>query len=706
MNPKDIINFLAPNFSDLLQATFFMVMISMLLFTMVCVHLLVNKKAWEKNWNRESNGANPNALDIKHGSVTDLWQVTATWPEKLAEVMPGLLLVIGLLGTFLGLGLALDKASSILGSSGAMEASGTADSIQNMMGMLKGLGTKFKTSTWGISGFIILKFWSEITRFEEKRLSWVISKAKTATDNHNKLIEDSKKEKFQQQKQIATLVASHISKQIVNAIGTNSDKIIHHNKESFDNHGSHISNLLQTHSTRHQKNMESLVQELKQSTYVINASLLTLEEKASIRSADAIHTVNEGFSKASTEIQSYHTRHQQDMEILIQELKQSTVTINTSLLSLEDKASIHSTNAIQAINDGLCKATTEIQRMSEASQKTNDAMELFTTSTQTVVKNMDSAAERMASGAHGIGEASSNLVSAVQTFESSFTKVLDNIRTDLGSAITNMSDQASQTLEIGSRQLSEATQQISKSMEQLSGDVRQTMNNVKDSIETGLKIQKNASEQFAVISETLSNNIEQTTNTVEAMATPIKNGLKAISETNMKFSPIIQKNIEISEKLSSIAEKFQAIEDLASSNHVISQKLQELIQSLDLGKDETNDTIRQGIKEQNGQIAKVFQDVNQAMANRLQELIRSLDTGKTEMNSAISQSMKDQSSQMAKVLQDSNQTTISQFQALITSLDSVKNTVNLALHQSMKIQDSQTPKLLQDESPEINPTLP
>ncbi|MBN3757447.1 hypothetical protein G3N95_31255 [Paraburkholderia sp. Tr-20389] len=92
--------------------------------------------------------------------------------------MPGMLLVIGLLGTFLGLGLALNHASHILGQPDALTANGAADSMRDLVGLLQGLGTKFKTSTWGISGFVLLKFWSEITRFAEKRLAWVIGKVK------------------------------------------------------------------------------------------------------------------------------------------------------------------------------------------------------------------------------------------------------------------------------------------------------------------------------------------------------------------------------------------------------------------------------------------------------------------------------------------------------------------------------------------------
>lgn len=171
----DILGFLLPEFGDPLQLTFFLIIFVMVGATIAGAHRTARPDAWERKWSR---GAPDDHLDIEHGSVTDLWHAVATAPEKLAEIMPGLLLVVGLLGTFLGLGLALNNASSILGHANLADPGAAADSMQNLLGMLQGLGTKFKTSTWGILSFVLLKIWSEATRFEEKRLAWVIGKVK------------------------------------------------------------------------------------------------------------------------------------------------------------------------------------------------------------------------------------------------------------------------------------------------------------------------------------------------------------------------------------------------------------------------------------------------------------------------------------------------------------------------------------------------
>lgn len=183
MNLEEVLSFLLPQSGDILQAGFLTIILLMMGLTIISAHLTARPASWERKWNRGTPHDLSDDLDIEHGSVTDLWHAVATAPEKLAEIMPGMLLVVGLLGTFLGLGLALNHASNILGQPNALSASGAASSMQDLLGLLQGLGTKFKTSTWGITGFVMLKIWSETTRFEEKRLTWVIAKVKTELDN-------------------------------------------------------------------------------------------------------------------------------------------------------------------------------------------------------------------------------------------------------------------------------------------------------------------------------------------------------------------------------------------------------------------------------------------------------------------------------------------------------------------------------------------
>ena len=132
---------------------FFTLILIVFLVTVISTKLNAKTESWEKNWLIDQN-KKISKLDIEQGSVIDLSQLIATKSEKVADVMPGIILIIGLLGTFIGLGLALDKASSILGSANPDSMN---DSMAQLMGMMEGLGTKFKTSTWGLMAFLLLK---------------------------------------------------------------------------------------------------------------------------------------------------------------------------------------------------------------------------------------------------------------------------------------------------------------------------------------------------------------------------------------------------------------------------------------------------------------------------------------------------------------------------------------------------------------------
>ncbi len=183
MDILSIISFLSPfGFSpfkvEILPIAFFSLILFLFVYTIFQVKKHANAENWEKNWHGKDGDASDD-LDAEHGSILDLSDAVATRAEKIADVMPGIILIIGLLGTFIGLGLALDKASSILSSA---DASAMDSSMTQLMGMLEGLGAKFKTSTWGLLAFLLLKPIMAKDGYEERRLKWVIEKVKREFD--------------------------------------------------------------------------------------------------------------------------------------------------------------------------------------------------------------------------------------------------------------------------------------------------------------------------------------------------------------------------------------------------------------------------------------------------------------------------------------------------------------------------------------------
>ena len=128
-------------------------------------------------------------FDIAHGSIFELSSAVATWPERCAEVLPSLLLVIGLLGTFLGVGFALDSAAGVLGN----KEGDPSKLISDMLPMLEGMGALFKSSIYGIICFLVFSLIRNALGFEKRRLTWCIKhcydEIKSEKDSRKKMVE-------------------------------------------------------------------------------------------------------------------------------------------------------------------------------------------------------------------------------------------------------------------------------------------------------------------------------------------------------------------------------------------------------------------------------------------------------------------------------------------------------------------------------------
>jgi methyl-accepting chemotaxis protein len=148
------------------------------------------------------------------------------------------------------------------------------------------------------------------------------------------------------------------------------------------------------------------------------------------------------------------------------------------------------------------------------------------------------ASNKMAEGAHKVGVAGSSLVKAVDDFSTQFTQVLGDVRTDLSTAINNMSEQAAQTLEQGTKELGKATLEISTALGVLSEDVTTTMNGVKASIEKSLKIQQDGAVLFRRSSDTLNENVSASTELVQKLGEDIRSGLQAVSDSGRRMASI------------------------------------------------------------------------------------------------------------------------------------------------------------------------
>ena len=483
----ELIDFLLPSFNDPLQVGFLLIISVMIVYTTISAHLAARPASWERKWNRGTPDRDEDDLDIEHGSVTDLWHAVATSSEKLAEIMPGMLLVVGLLGTFLGLGMALNHASTILGQSNAL-----ADSMGDLLSMLQGLGTKFKTSTWGIMGFVLLKIWSEVTRFDEKRLIWVIDKVKVELDRRareRQAVEESRqRELFQQISRASAHIVDGISAAVSQA-------------------------------DRSQQHLLTVIHGTLTHTHGEVKETLSLANDRVLQSLDTVReTLSQGFDRVD------HT------------LLRTHAEMESSLLS--STGTVHGT-------------LTTIQ---QAQQSSSEVLARFSQGTQEIVQQMADAAKVMASGAGKVSSAAHGLETVVHDFGSEFRTVLDDVRRDLSNAIGTMSERSASTLKEGSEKLESATREISEALGVLSENVKDTMGQVETSIGQALAIQKKSSSEFTVSAETLNEQIGATTLSTRQLGEDIKAGLRSVAEAGQQMRGIgksLEKQAPMLERIAS-----------------------------------------------------------------------------------------------------------------------------------------------------------
>ena len=554
MNTTELFEFLLPQIEPL-QLGFLSLIIAMMLTTIGTTHWYARNIFWERKWNNGTSDQHSNDLDIDHGSITDLWYAVATAPEKLAEIMPGMLLVVGLLGTFLGLGLALNHASHILGQTNALSPAGAASSMQDLMGLLQGLGTKFKTSTWGITGFLLLKVWSSLTRFDEKRLTWVIHKVKSELENRKLLLQKTEEDKqqtlFSQISKAAEKITQGINKNVTEL--TDSQKIIHQESLQYLQKGikiihhdlTNISTTIQSHNS---------------------TIKLTLEQESKI--------IHEDLIAISASIQSENLEIRHLLEKNIQITHQDLVSINT------------------------------------ATEASSQAMAGFVSSTQTIINDMSAASNKMADGAQKVGVAGSSLLKAVDDFSTQFTQVLGDVRTDLSTAINDMSEQAAQTLEQGTKELGKATLEISTALGVLSQDVTTTMNGVKDSIEKSLKIQQEGAVLFRRSSDTLNENVTATTELVQKLGEDIRSGLQAVSDSGRRMASIGKSLENIVPQMNDLLPALEPLKKLHNQHQPLLEEMKALRTDLTDFNVNQRDQLDKAISMQRQALANVLAEVS------------------------------------------------------------------------------------------------
>ncbi|HMW22163.1 MAG TPA: hypothetical protein PKC59_01915 [Burkholderiaceae bacterium] len=506
----EIIDFILPGF-DAIQIIFGTIIYGLLITTILFVRRSATAANWGHNWQGRTSNDTSDDIDAQHGSVTDLSHAVATKAEQLAEVMPGILLIIGLLGTFLGLGMALNNASSIL--SNANQGGDMEHAMGDLMGMMQGLGTKFKTSTWGIMAFLMLKGWCAYDGFDERRLRWCIKRMKTEIDASKRITQET---------------SEATNRKFLSALSSVGDQL--------------YSGTQNLHTMLH-----------AQLTAVHSSIKHQLEKSDEItRNGRAIHKSIESFAANTNTVDA--------ITMLSEKVCSSTRSMQTALQT-----------QLTYIHAGVKQQVQLSDSIASSGSATRQSIQAFTEASLSNINILREASTKTLDASQKMGDSAGELQSVIQSFRDNITEVLSILKQDLGSTIENMNTNFGKNMDQIATKLSEATTGISVAVDDLSQNVGETMGQVEKSITESVDIQKKAHGEFLLTSETLNTQVTEMTNLVLKLSDDITSGLKAVSESGRRMVNLDKRYQDVTQSteqlVKSSEETIKQISELVSIHH-------------------------------------------------------------------------------------------------------------------------------------------
>jgi len=496
-------HFLIPGL-DVLQLFFFIAMVAGVTLTIRGVKRRAKEANWQTLWDGQTQGKMNSGL----GSAAELSQSVATKAEKIAAIMPGMLLIVGLLGTFLGLGLALDKASGILHNTG--NSIGAMDSAMgDLMNMMQGLGVKFKTSTWGIIAFITLKCWETHNGYEERRLSWCMARLQQAIDESREAEEATRRQQLQQQQQTQITATDTLVAAFAQETQTLRDTFAQQVKQGEEAEAQRHAQQQQAQKTA----TESLVAALAQQT----------------------QTLRDEFVQQAKRAEEYEAqRHTHQLATLTE-----IADINGQSRSLLESYTRSSQQNLEALQQAA-------GAMSHASQKVADSAESLQGVVSTLGEDLSSVMNDIRSELSAVvTEMNSDFTRNVQQMSEmlsastrQLSATMETIERSLKAAIGEMGDAFSSNMTEMASQLTSATTVISQSVDNMSARIDSTMTELSEKTNEAAKVQSRVMNDFSITSENLNIEVQEMTQYIKRVTKEIQTSLIAVSVSNQRLESL------------------------------------------------------------------------------------------------------------------------------------------------------------------------
>ncbi len=527
MTLHEFFAFILPE-SDVIQLLFGGTMLFLVLLTLGLLPWQANQRYWGKKWQGDALNNGASHLDVEHGSVNEISAAVASPAEKMADIMPGILLILGLLGTFLGLGIALNKASDILIDA---NAAGMDNAMSNLMGMMEGLGTKFKTSTWGIIAYLFLKACSAGLGYDEKRLRWCAQQMKQVFDQSR---EQKRAEHHETQLKYLTALQGLNDRMQVESEAT---------RQSLNTLSSGMASFLQPLMDQ----SHAAVQQRKiQETYL--EQLTDISRRTQQQHIDELRQVCNIIREESENSRQTNYSHHAEVAAIYTRIadqgdnaEHQRIKQSEQLIKLQDLLHVIQNDIVKGTKDRSAQGQQQITELTT----TRESLQHFINTNSSNLSAIQHSAEKMSSAAQEMGHSAGDLQQVIGDFRMGITDMLGTVKTDLGSTISQMGESFSRNMESISTSMANATAGISSAVTDLSHNVGTTMSDVRISIDQSMKTQRDAQREFMITSETLNEKVIAMTKLVDDLREQIVNGLAAVSSSNRQVASLNNRYAEM-----------------------------------------------------------------------------------------------------------------------------------------------------------------
>lgn len=497
-----LVRFFLPTFDGsihaVLQCTFAAVFIAAVIVTPRLVRRSARSEQWERRLAALDDASGPVPA---YATIDDLGAAVATPAERWADVLPSLLLVFGLLGTFVGLGLALTEAAGVL--------SPGSDALSGLTPIMDSLGSKFKTSTWGILAFLGLKIWSMAHPYEEQRLAWCAGQIRSREARTAAELRQQRNDERQQ---------------LIEAIVRSSGTLIAEQQRATE-----------FAAEGHAKSVALLQRLAEQQTQATH-----LQQSVAGQQLAQLEQVTARLAAAGTR-----------QEALVAQA--DSIAANGARLVEHTEAQMQSMASLAA---------------DMAANRA--AMEGFVGSVSGNISTMAKAADNMAGAADAASKASADLGAVIGEFRAAMIAVLGEVKSGLGETIDSMRDSFANNMHSMASDLSCATNGIEQAVSQLSTGVAGTIEMLEKSNQESVKRQTVAQATFAASGDQLMTSMGSMQTFVENMQQKTEAGLKSVATAGQRMEMFAGRVADSNEQIGKLVAR---VETLSLGVHASAQGL-------------------------------------------------------------------------------------------------------------------------------------